>query len=515
MAQIINTNIASLTAQRNLNKSQSSMATAMERLSSGLRINSAKDDAAGLAISERMTSQIRGLNQAIRNSNDGISLSQTAEGALGEITNNLQRVRELSVQSANSTNSASDRAALDEEVQQLLAEIDRVASQTSFNNQRILDGTFGSASFQVGANVGETISINLATSMRTTSIGKTADYVNSTTQFDTTKAVGSQGTGVNTSAIASGNVTIAIGSNSAVTVGASQDYSSTGAGRTAGSAYSKADAINSAGISGLTAVADTTVQLDLAANAVSATNTGYSLSLNGVAIVTGYDGTADGAMSSDTLVSLINSNASASGVTASYDSANTRITLTASDGRNIAVSQTNTTTTTDGFQGIEGDNNAVNTTTDFTPGASGAAATATYGGTLRLISAESIAVAGTAPATIGFTTGSMALGNSALSSSSVTTVANANTTLTRVDAALSSVSTLRSTFGAVQNRFETTIANLSVTSENLSAARSRIQDADFAAETAAMTRSQILQQAGVAMVSQANALPQSVLSLLQ
>src|SRR3954452_152489 len=172
MAQVINTNVLSLNAQRNLSTSQSMLATSLQRLSSGLRINSAKDDAAGLAISERFTTQIRGLNQAVRNASDGISLSQTAEGALGELTSNLQRVRELAVQAVNATNSSSDRAALDQEVQQRLAEIDRIATQTSFNGQKILDGTFGNAAFQVGANVGETITIPLSTSMRSAQLGK-------------------------------------------------------------------------------------------------------------------------------------------------------------------------------------------------------------------------------------------------------------------------------------------------------------------------------------------------------
>ncbi|MCU0937395.1 MAG: hypothetical protein MUF66_15400, partial [Gammaproteobacteria bacterium] len=192
MPQVVNTNIMSLNAQRNLNQSQSALSTSLQRLSSGLRLNSAKDDAAGLAISERFTTQIRGLNQAARNANDGISLAQTAEGALAEITNNLQRIRELAVQSANATNSASDRAALDAEVQQRLAEVDRIASQTSFNSQKILDGTFGSASFQVGANVGETINVGLSTSMRTTAIGKTADYVGGAA-YSSSLAVGQQG----------------------------------------------------------------------------------------------------------------------------------------------------------------------------------------------------------------------------------------------------------------------------------------------------------------------------------
>src|SRR4030095_6892480 len=174
MPAVINTNVASLNAQRNLTTSQGQLATALQRLSSGLRINSAKDDAAGLAISDRFTTQIRGLNQAVRNANDGISLSQTAESALGELTNNLQRIREISVQAANASNSVSDRAALDLEVQQRLQEIQRIATQTSFNNQKVLDGSFGNATFQVGANVGQTISISLATSMKTSDIGRVA-----------------------------------------------------------------------------------------------------------------------------------------------------------------------------------------------------------------------------------------------------------------------------------------------------------------------------------------------------
>ena len=161
MAQVINTNVLSLNAQRNLTTSQSSLATALQRLSSGLRINSAKDDAAGLAISDRFTTQIRGLNQAVRNASDGISLAQTTESALGELTNNLQRIREIAVQAANASNSASDRAALDQEVQQRLAEVERIATQTAFNGQKVLNGTFGSATFQVGANVGETITRRL------------------------------------------------------------------------------------------------------------------------------------------------------------------------------------------------------------------------------------------------------------------------------------------------------------------------------------------------------------------
>jgi flagellin len=272
---VINTNVMSLTAQRNLNASQGDLSTAIQRLSSGLRINSAKDDAAGLAIATRMTSQINGLNQAVRNANDGISMAQTTESALGEVTNNLQRIRELAVEAANGTYSTADRAALDVEVQQRLAEIDRIASKTTFNGQNVLDGSLGNVDFQVGANVGDTVTVDFST-------------------IDATTA---------------------------------------------------------------------------------------TLGVNGI-------------------------------------------------------------------------------------GVTGA------------------------------------------------TSANANAAITAVDAALTSVNTARSTLGAVQNRFQSTVANLQSISESTASSRSQIQDADFAAETAAMSRAQILQQAGVSVLSQANAMPQTVLKLL-
>jgi flagellin len=516
MAAIINTNIASLNAQRNLTTSQATLATSLQRLSSGLRINSAKDDAAGLAISDRFTTQIRGLNQAVRNANDGISLSQTAESALGELTNNLQRIREIAVQSANASNSASDRAALDNEVQQRLAEIERIATQTSFNNQKVLDGTFGSATFQVGANVGETITVGLSTSMRTSSIGKTADYVNGTTAYSSATAIGQQGTGVDVAnALASGDLTIAVGSNSAVSVPGSASSAGSGQGQGAESAYAKVAAINAAGISGLTATANTTVVFDF--TAISATTgEAYSLTVNGAAVFSSYQ---VGALTGDNVSAAINANSGSTGVVASFDSANNRMTLSASDGRNIAISQTghHANTVGDGLGATSAAlNNSTNDAKTQLTAAAGTAITATYGGTIRMTAASTITLGGANETFVGYADGAqMALGNSALNSSNVTTVSNANTTITRVDAALTAVSGLRSTFGAVQNRFESTIANLEAVSENLTASRSRILDADFAAETAALTRSQILQQAGIAILAQANAVPQSVLGLLQ
>jgi flagellin len=488
----------------------------LQRLSSGLRINSAKDDAAGLAISDRFTTQIRGLNQAVRNSSDGISLAQTTESALGELTNNLQRIREIAVQAANASNSASDRAALDQEVQQRLAEVERIATQTAFNGQKVLNGTFGSATFQVGANVGETITVGLSTSMRTTAIGRTADYVNGSTQYSTTLAVGQQGTGVTAATgLASGDLNVAIGSAAAVGVVASVDNSSGAgnAGRTIGSAYSKVQAINASAIPNLTATADTTVAFDFAA--VTDTDSLYTLTINGQGVFT----TDGNAITGTQMAAQINANAAATGVTATFDSANARMTLNASDGRNITVSQTASTANGLG-EGLTATtaafNNSTNDALTAITTAAGVAVSNVFGGTIRLTSTESITLSGANEALIGYANDSaMALGSSALNTVSVTTVAGANTTLGRVDSALSAVSSLRSALGAIQNRFESTISSLSAVSENLEASRSRILDADFAAETAALTRAQILQQAGTAMLAQANSLPQNVLSLLR
>ena len=517
---VINTNIPSLIAQNNLSKTQTALQTAMQRLSSGLRINSSKDDAAGLAIANRMTTQINGLNQAARNANDAISLAQTADSALTEMTNNLQRIRELAVQAANSTNSASDRAALDQEVQQRLSEIDRIASQTTFNGQKVLDGSFGSATFQVGANVGDTITLGLSTSMRSSVLGKTADYVDSTTLYDGTMALGLQGTGVGGTALSSGDVNITVGSGDAVNVGGSASYAGTAISQDGTSAYAKVAAINGAGITGLTATAETDVQAGFSAGGI--TDNGYSLSINGTAIYSSYDASGTGAaLDGSTVAAAINANSNTTGVTANFDGTN--MTLTAVDGRNITVSQTDTTNTGDGLTAATATNNTVNATAgtgfDATTTAAGTAVNTTAYGTIRLISAETIAVnklSGSGAANIGYTdTSSLALGSAALNTSSVTTVNNANTTITRVDAGLTAIAALRSTFGAIQNRFDSVIASTNATSQNLSAARSRIQDADFAAETASLTRAQILQQAGTAMVAQANTLPNSVLTLLR
>ena len=466
MAQFINTNVASLNAQRNLTRSQTSMNTAMQRLSTGLRINSAKDDAAGLAISERFTTQIRGLDQAMRNANDGISLAQTAEGALGELTNNLQRIRELAVQSANVTNSSSDRAALDAEVQQRIAEIDRIATQTSFNGLRVLDGSAGSATFQVGANVGETISLGLATNVRSGSLGQIASQ-----------------TGDVSGGPLTGALTITVGTNAAVTVGASDSNS----------AQDIAAAINSAGVPGLTTVASNTVTgtafADIGGN--NADNT-YALNINGVDIYaagTDVSTAIDGA----DVAQQINLFSSQTGVTATFDAGAGTMSLNAHAGRNIVV------TSTAGGTGNTGDLGLTGTIT----------------GEVTLSATDNITLAGTDATNDILGVGqSISKDAQTLNDVSVTNVDNSNDAIQRIDAALQSVNTFRSDLGAIQNRLESTIVNLQTTSENLSASRGRIQDADFAAETAALSKGQILQQAGVAMLSQANTQPQIALSLL-
>jgi flagellin len=484
MALSINTNVASLNAQRNLEKSQETLSTSLQRLSTGLRINSAKDDAAGLAITTRFTTQINGLNQAVRNANDGISLAQTGEAAIDEITNNLQRIRELAVQSANSTYSASDREAMDSEVQQRLAEIDRIGSQTSFNGTKLLDGSFGHASFQVGANVGETIGVNLATGVKSNQIGQT-----STSE-----------TNVGVGALAADTVNIAVGDNDAVTIDESVEGKAKG--QTADSAFAKAEAINSAGVFGLSATATNSVDTGFAAITSGTGGGTYSLTINDVKIFDGAATNSTGTSpTADEVVNQVNQNSVESGVIAKINDTDDGIVFTAADGREIDIVEAQTSNGDASTGGLAG-------------------GSATHYGQLTLSSSETIRVVGglnSGNGNIGMALAdeSVGLGSETLSSVTVSSVDNSNDAIQRIDSALSSVSTLRSEFGAVQNRFESTITNLQTISENLSASRGRILDADFAAETANLTKAQILQQAGTAILAQANALPQAALSLLQ
>ncbi len=477
MASVINTNISSLNAQNNLSRSQGEVATAIQRLSTGLRINSAKDDAAGLAISERMTTQIRGLNQAARNANDGVSLAQTAEGALGTSGDILQRIRELAVQSANATNSGSDRKALQAEVAQLVQELGRIAEGTSFNGRKLLDGSFGTAQFQVGANAGETIQAQMANFT-------TSKYGNNRLS-GTTSTTGASGT------VAAVAFTIA-GSEGSKTITP-----------TAGdSAKAVAQSVNDVTDStGVTATAETKVDLTFSATG------SYSFTMaadNATAATISFSVSAQTKDGLAEAVSAINDRSGETGVTAAVNTAGNGVTIIHLGGENITLKDDGSATTNSGNISVVG--TATTVLTD-----DGTADTAVATGQVTFDSAKSFSF--TSTGTTVATSGGSDL--KAVSSLDISDVDGANLALKIVDSALERINGQRATFGALQSRFESTVSNIQVAAENLSAARSRIQDADFAAETANLTRAQILQQAGTAMLSQANAIPQNVLSLLQ
>ena len=489
MALTLDTNINSLNAQRNLTTSQASLSQALQRLSSGLRINSAADDAAGLAISNQFTTQINGTNQAVNNANDAISEAQTAGGALSTLTNNLQSIRTLAVESANGSNSASDRAALDQEVQQQIAEITRIASQTSFNGQNVLDGSSGVTTYQVGANVGNTISINLAQGVRADQIGQVANQTSAA---------------VTTTALTGSNLTIQVGTGQAASIGASVAGSAGAtAGESASSAYAKAQAINAAGVAGLTASASTTATAAAPFSTITGGSAGttYGLTINGVSIYAAGTALASGqTLTGSNVATQINLYSSQTGVSAGLSSTGA-LQLTASDGRDINATETITA-------GTGG------TGTGAAFAASGTAYTAK--GTVTLSAASNIVIGGAGSADIGFAGGgqTISLGNATLANTNVLTVAGANATIAAVDSALQTVSGFQSQLGAIQNRFTSTVSNLQATSQNLTSSRSTIQDADFAAETAKLTQSQVLQQAGISVLAQANQAPQLILKLL-
>jgi flagellin len=493
MASTINTNVASLTAQRNLGASQTSLNTSIQRLSSGLRINSAKDDAAGLAISERFTSQIRGLNQAARNANDGISLAQVSEGALSSAGSILQRVRELAVQSANASNSAGDRQALQAEVGQLVAELDRIAQTTEFNGQKLLDGTFGTQQFQVGANANQAI---------TASTGNLRTSVYGNNQNLSSAGAGQSAAAAATAPPANGTTSGAVSISGSLGTATLSVASSS-------SAKAIADQINAVKAnSGVTATARTQVELDIAATAGS-----YTLSIQGdnaTAQNVSFTLTAtSGADRLSAAVSAINDQSAKTGVTASLNTTGDKVILTNATGNDIVVGDTavqnaGATTVTklqaDGTAVGAGVSLAADTTANFT----------TASGYITLDSDKSFSVTSASNA---LTTGGSDLKK--VADVDVTTFDKATNALKTVDSALSFINGERAKLGALQARFETSIASLNITSENLSASRSRILDADFAAETANLSRAQILQQAGTAMVAQANQIPQGVLSLLK
>lgn len=400
MALTVNTNVASLNTQRNLSNSANSLQTTMQRLSTGSRINSAKDDAAGLQISNRLGSQISGLNIAVKNSNDGISMAQTAEGALQQSTNILQRMRDLSLQAANGSNSDTERTALNDEVTQLKKELDRISNTTTFGGRQLLNGDFGTASFQVGAAANEIISV---------SIGEMSSKSLDATHYESAIAASSatQAAAPSAGAAASG----------AVTVGFSVD----------GKTYS---------VDAKYAKGDTNVQVNQKiAAAINDTNSGvgaFADETTGAITVVAKEGATAG-QSAFALTSMV-----ASGGTAGFTAGSTAVAATAGVVKDTKISEID-----------------------------------------------------------------------------LSTAKGAQIAVQAIDEAIKSIDSQRAELGAVQNRFENTIANLQNIGENVSAARGRIQDTDYAAETAALSKNQILQQAGTAILAQANQLPQAVLSLLQ
>lgn len=497
---VINTNIASLNAQRNLMASQDSLQVSLQRLSSGLRINSAKDDAAGLAISQRMTAQINGMNQAQRNANDGVSLAQTGESALSQMGDLLQRIRTLAVQAANGTNTASDRQSLNAELNQDVAELDRFSTTTQFNGLTLFDGSFTSTNYQVGANANQVVTATSA-NFRTDQYG---------TQQELSAAFG-----FNSSTTAVSGYTTTTGGAAVLTInGAYGSGTYTLLNSTADSAKSIATGINNQSQTGVRAAAMT--QFDLKSLSTSASYTLNVMGTNTTAseTVTFSTGAAMDAQGLSAAIQAFNDKSSKTGITARLNDGGDGITLTALDGANVSLGTSSgnftiakTATTTGSSMGSG----------SLTLAASGSM---TIMGQVTLDSDKSYSITQGAAVASGLFNSSAASGTTAsslqkVSSLDITTVTNANLAIRIADSALTAINNQRAAFGALQNRFSAVINSLAAGVENISAARSRIQDADFAAETANLTRAQILQQAGTAMLAQANALPQQVLTLLK
>jgi len=491
MPQSINTNVASLNAQRNLNKTQMDLNTSIQRLSSGLRINSSKDDAAGLAISTRMGTQISGLAVAVRNANDGISIAQTAEGAMDEMTKSLQRANDLALQAA-SYNTNGDRTSMNQEVTQIIDELSRVVNQTRYNGQQLLTGGF-SADVQVGTNVNETINVSV-NNLSPTGLGVASEYSTVNAASDATFADrirNTQDTALDGSADSINGTVLA-----AVTAGQKSINKITAINNVSGTTGVNAFSY------GNSAVATTDVLDADATGAAGQTVGAGALTINGVSI----DG--NGANTTlDDLVTNINAKSGETGVTAVRDAG-----AAANQSRLVLVNRTGSAIT------VGVNSAAAATATGFASGTTSVDAGAN--GLIVLnqkLNSTTVTydAAATGTAITGVAAATTTLANAPVNAQSVSTQSGANLALLAFQSALDQINSNRATLGAKLNRFDSTIRNLQNVSENISAARGRIQDADFASETASMTRAQILQQAGIAMVSQANSLPQAALSLLK
>lgn len=621
MTTIINTNIASQIAQNYLQNNQAAVTSAITQLSSGLSINSAADNPAGLAIATTLQAQINGQTVAQQNANNGISLAQTGQSALTQITNNLQTIRQLAVQASNASNSAANRAALNQEVQQSLAQINTIATTTSFNGQSLLDGSFGTQNFQIGANAGQTIGVNLTQGTQTSQIGQT-----SSTTFSLQ--------GLATGGLSAEALNVSLGGAAAVTIPAA--VAGSGAGQGADSAYAAAQAVNNANITGLTATATNTqtATYNSITNATGTSAEAFNLTINGTNVFgpTGLSVAAGATVSATTVLSAINAASGTTGVTATLGADGKTFTFSAADGSNISISQG--TIGADIAGGLDNTAQKINNATAngsltklTAAGGGSSSSTGTLYGSVTLSSASQVSLSGTGADDIakqydnitnsadnlqaiqtysstaafsnGGATGSLKISggnvgatgvtiattatetatslaqkinsNASLQAAGVTaslnaqgelvvqdsqatagtnltfadtgitsglatavqqnnytasstgslanvdvlTVADAQKTIQSVDAALSQISTLQGQLGAVQNRFTSIISNLSSSVQNASSTQSSIQDTNYASETSALSRAQVLSQAAQAMVAQANQLPQQVLKLLQ
>ncbi len=489
MAMYVRNNTVSLQAQDNLSASQNQLASAIQQLSSGLRINNARDDAAGYAIATRMGSQIAGMNQAVRNANDAISLSQTAGGAMSSITADLQRMRDLAVQASNSTYSSTDRASMQAEVSQLQAEITRIATSTQFNGVNLLDGSFTAQNFQVGPNGSDTISMSSIGNLQATALGGTLSA----------QEVATTGSTV-TTALAVGDLTL-----NGQAVGASAGYSSASLGQEGSSAFAIAAAINA--VSGASHV---TASANAATASLTVTGTGSyaasSIVINGINVGTIAAGTTTVGEAAN-IAYAINQVSAQTGVTATAAAGSNTISLTGgSAGGDIIVAAGTASTPTTALSAAGFSTNGV-----------------TYHGSVTLTDSTDtqIFINGAAAGSAGFTASTAGVSTLAtnsyntISALNISTQSGANAAIATIDAALNTVSTAAGLQGAYQNRFAAVVSNLQNNVQNLTAAQGQIQNTDFAATTAALTQAQVLQQAGTAMLAQANAMPNAVLTLLK
>jgi flagellin len=482
MSLVLNTNNNSLIAQENLSTGAGQLTSALQQLSSGLRVSSAADDAAGYAIVQGMTSQIGGINQAARNANDGVSLVQTGSGALQEITNDLQTMRNLAVQSLNATNSATDRADLNQQFQQLSADIDNVAKTTQFNGVNLLDGSFSGAAFQVGGNVGQTIVVAAVSSARTGTLGQ---------------YTGAQGLNIAAGTTGASNIVITplVGAANTISLGAVN-----------GDAAAITTAINSSNIAGLTATANVNSVAGTTAAITGSSGQTDSLSINGIGVTIHNSGNV--ATNVTSAITAINGVSTQTGVTAALNGTG-GVTLTSASGSNIVATFT---------AGAAAGANVASVVGDYGIAGASSAAGVTTKGTFNYNYVAPVGVNGAISGTgalAGITSNNIVATGAAVSTLDVNSVTTSNTALTAIDAAIQQVASSGAQLGAYQNRFQAAITGLHNTATNLSSARSNIQDTDYAAATAQLAKSQILQQASTAMVAQANTIPQNILTLLQ